>query len=514
MLITIYPPRAPSASALFVYTYKKANKKYRSERLRKADRLFGPLGNVRASSGKRNYAVIRATILLVVLALAIYTAFFRLGAGGWHADEPIYRDSGLEYIRDNNFRSNLEHPFLAKYILGVTQVMLGSSEPEVIRIPAAVAFLLTGLTLFFFARRVAGFWVGVLALALWTISPLALMFGRVATLEVFVGFFSTLALYFGWRWAESRKWTYAGWTGVAAGLAVTSKPVGILILPAILFAGLLKIGISRRLVIQSQLLLLVTTAVALATYIPMGSQAPSAIQYMFEFQSAHSARGHPVSLGGTIYQFPPWWAHLWWQWEVYGTLATLSLGIAIVVALLRRHHLDLYLLTAVLIPFLFLSFYVDFKLSSYFYVWQPPLILLLALAAGKLPRWRTTTGIALAALLLVPFVYLGAQAVMAPNYIQPGKYTRVAEYLESINHARGPILVWGQRSVFGAELPEAQTLTSPGEKPRGESIETILVEESFSSRHANPRIEKYLENHSDEFNLTHTVKDIDIYTRE
>lgn len=492
----------------------------------------GALETVRASSAGRNHAVLRATVLLFVLALGLYTAFFRLGAGGWHVDEPTYRDAGLEYIQDNDFRSNLEHPFLAKYLLGVTQVVLGSSEREAVRIPAAGAFLLTGITLFLLGRRVAGFWIGVLALALWTISPLALTFGRVATLEVFVGFFSTLALYLGWRWAESRRWSYAGWTGAAAGLAVTSKPVGILVLPAILFAGLLKMRISWRLVIQGLLLLVVTVATALATYIPLGSQIPEAIRYMFEFQSAHSAKGHPTYVGEAIYRFPPWWAHLWWQWQFYGTLATLSLGAAIVIVLLRRNQLGFYLLAAVLVPFLFLSFYVDFKLFPYFYAWQPPLILLLALAAGELARWRiswwrTTTGVALATLLLVPFAYLGAQAVMAPSQIQPDKYSRVAEYLKSTNHHRGPILVWGARGPFSAELPEAQVLPRPKQKPLGKKIETdtkqkplgkkietVLVEKSFAIRRDRPRVERYLENNSDEFNLTHTVEDIDIYTRE
>src|SRR3712207_9594690 len=84
---------------------------------------------------------------------------------------------------------------------------------------AATATLLTGLVLFAFARRVAGYWVGVLALALWTISPLTLDFGRDATLEVFLIFFSTLALYLGWRWAESGSWWFAGFAGVALGLA-------------------------------------------------------------------------------------------------------------------------------------------------------------------------------------------------------------------------------------------------------------------------------------------------------
>ena len=153
--------------------------------------------------GLLDHRALRAVVLVAVLLLAAYTAFFRLGAEDWHTDEQTYQKAGLAYVRDGNFNPNQEHPFLAKYILGVTQVVSGSSEAGVVRIPAAAASLLTGLVLFAFGRRAAGYWVGVLALALWTISPLTLDFGRDATLEVFLIFFSTLALYLGWRWAEA-----------------------------------------------------------------------------------------------------------------------------------------------------------------------------------------------------------------------------------------------------------------------------------------------------------------------
>ena len=206
-------------------------------------------------------------------------------------------------------------------------------------------------------------------------------------------------------------------------MATASKPVGILFLPAILFAGLLTIRISRRFGFQSLLVGIATAATALATYIPIGRKAPSAIRYMFEFQARHGANGHPVKINDVIYRFPPWWAHLWWQWEFYGTLPTLSLGVAVVIALLRRRPLDLYLLAAALITFLFLSFYIRFKLSSYFYEWQPPLILLLVLAAEKLAQWRTTewrnTGVIFTVLLLAPFALLGVGAVQATSQIQP-----------------------------------------------------------------------------------------------
>src|SRR5215212_4399831 len=239
---------------------------------------------------------LHAFVLMAVLLLAAYTAFFRLGFEDWHTDEPIYSKAGLAYVQEGDFSINQEHPFLAKYVLGVAQVVFGSSEAGVVRIPAATASLLTGLVLFAFGRRAAGYWVGVLALALWTISPLTLTFGRDATIEIFLIFFSTLALYLGWRRGEGGSWWFAGICGVAVGLATASKLVGILFLPAILVVGLLKIGLCRRLVFGGMVVGLAALATVLITYAPAWSEAPSAIQYRFEKQSRHNASGHWVDI--------------------------------------------------------------------------------------------------------------------------------------------------------------------------------------------------------------------------
>ena len=443
---------------------------------------------------------LRAAVLVAVLLLAAYTSFFRLGDEDWRTDEQTYQKAGLAYVRDGNFNPNQEHPFLAKYILGLTQVVSGSSDAGVVRIPAATATLLTGLVLFAFARRVAGYWVGVVALALWTISPLTLDFGRDATLEIFLIFFSTLALYLGWRWAEGGSWWFAGFCGVAVGLATASKLVGILFLPAIVLVGLLKIGVGRRLVFGGMVVGLAALATVLITYAPVWSEAPSAIRYMFEFQSEHNDRGARQKINGVVYRFPPWWAHLWWQWELYGTLASLSLGVVIVVTLLRRRALELYLLLAALVPFLVLSFYVQVKLNPYFGAWQPPLILLLAVVAGKLAQQGITRGI-FAVLLLAPFVYLGTQTVQAVSQIQPSINVAIAQHLKDTGHDQGTILAQG--GMLGEHLPEARVLEKP-EDAQGEEIEAVILNsDSYRRRHEATR--NYLAADRDEFKLSYTT---------
>ena len=443
---------------------------------------------------------LHAFVLMAVLLLAAYTAFFRLGFEDWHTDEPIYSKAGLAYIQEGDFSINQEHPFLAKYVLGVAQVVSGSSETEAVRMPAATASLLTGLVLFAFGRRVAGYWAGVLALALWTISPLTLTFGRDATIEIFLIFFSTLALYLGWRWAESGSWWFAGFGGAAVGLATASKLVGILFLPAILLVGLLKIGLGRRLVFGGTLVSLAALATVLITYAPAWSEAPSAIRYMFEFQSQHNDRGARQKINGVVYKFPPWWAHLWWQWEFYGTLASLSLGVAVVVTLLRRRALELYLLLAALVPFLVLSFYVQVKLHPYFGAWQPPLILLLAVVAGKLAQQGITRGI-FAVLLLAPFVYLGTQTVQAVKQIQPSTNVAIAQHLKDTGHDQGTIL--DQGGTLREHLPEARVLEKP-EDAQGEEVEAVILNsDSYRPRHE--AIRNYLEADRDEFELSYTT---------
>ena len=458
---------------------------------------------------------LRAAVLIAVLLLAAYTAFFRLGLQDWHADEPTYRQAGLSYVRDGNFNPNQEHPFLAKYILGITQVVSGSQDAGAVRIPAATATLLTGLVLFAFARRVAGYWSGVLALGLWTISPLTLDFGRDATLEVFLIFFSTLALYLGWRWAERGSWWFAGFAGVALGLATASKLTGILFLPAILLVGLLKIGLSRRLVFQGMLVGLAAVATVLATYAPAWSEAPSAIQYIFEKQSRHNARGHWVEINGVTYKFSPWWAYLWWQWELYGTLASLSLAVAVVVTLLRRRALELYLLLAALVPFLVLSFYVQVKLSHYFGAWQPPLILLLAIVSAKLLQQGVSTGgrgvarVILAVLMLAPFVYLGAQALQSVSQKQTGPNLAVAQHLKDTGHDRGNMLVHSGR--IKEYLPKEARVLDKLEDAQGKEIDVVIINRN-SYRPRQAKITDYLESNKDQFEHSYSRGTMDVYT--
>ncbi len=171
------------------------------------------------------------------------------------------------------------------------------------------------------------------------------------------------------------------------------------------------------------------------------------------------------------------------------------------------------------------------KLSHYYGAWQPPLILLVALMAGELARWRFAAGqgaIAgglVATLLLVPFAYLGVDSVQAISQVQPGPRSAVAEHLEDTGHDKGLILVSGTGGVIQSYLPEAQVLNDP-EDAQGEEIEAVVVDSNTSERKPNRSVESYLASNKDRFELTYTavkkdknepsksVGEIEVYTRK
>ena len=179
------------------------------------------------------------------------------------------------------------------------------------------------------------------------------------------------------------------------------------------------------------------------------------------------------------------------------------------------------MLAAALVPFLVLSFLAQVKLVHYYSVWQPPLILLLALVAGKLAR-RGVTGAIFAILLLAPFIYLGAETVKEVSELQPGPYAAAAEYLEYTGHEKSPILVWGHGSVVQAYLPEARVIYD-SEHTRienlatqhpEEEIEAVIVDTNATKRKPRPEIEEYLAKNGDELPLTYTSKRLEIYTHK
>jgi hypothetical protein len=111
---------------------------------------------------------------------------------------------------------------------------------------------------------------------------------RLALLEPIAGLFLIIALYQGWRWAETGRWRWALAAGATAGLAAGAKVSGVLVLPVVI-GGVVVIRRFPGGHLRRAALVVLCAASALATYLPLGRRAFDAIRYMYWFQSRHQS---------------------------------------------------------------------------------------------------------------------------------------------------------------------------------------------------------------------------------
>ena len=151
---------------------------------------------------------------------------------------------------------NLEHPPLAKYFLA--GVMLLSDEPLAWKLPGLILGLAIMFLAYSVARRVFGAAEGVVAATFIFTEQTVKAMSMVAMLDIYLAFFTLLALYLAVRFRG--VWP----SSLALGLAISAKMSGAFAVPALLASSVGK-GLPRRLPV----IILVPAAVYLATSIPV-----------------------------------------------------------------------------------------------------------------------------------------------------------------------------------------------------------------------------------------------------
>jgi 4-amino-4-deoxy-L-arabinose transferase-like glycosyltransferase len=341
-----------------------------------------------AHAGVRLWAG-RITVASGVLVWGLLQNVWRLGAGNWASDEKLYAEVGWEYVHGRVTR-NMEHPPLAKYLIGAFEVVFGHSAGGA-RAAAVAATLGTALVLWRWAWREAGWWCGVLAGGMWLLLPhradgLGQRLDRYAMLDPFVACAAVLALYCGWRWSRGGRWPWVLATGVAAAMACTAKANGVMVVPVIAI-GVLLSRRSWRTVGQLAVGGLAAAATAAVVYLPVRDPV-GAVRYLLRFQSRHSANGHRVLVRGVLYpHHPPWWADLWFTRSAFGGALAGALAVAVLAAVVLRRDALVTWLAAGAGSFLFFQSLVSgVTLPHYVLAWLPELTLLAALGGHELVR--------------------------------------------------------------------------------------------------------------------------------
>ncbi|MFF2996673.1 glycosyltransferase family 39 protein [Streptomyces sp. NPDC057950] len=207
--------------------------------------------------------------LLAQMAVAMVTAAARQTPT---IDEPVYVGTAVVYTREHSLRYNPEHPPLGKLIIGAglvfahphldahatdDQTALGrrllygsGNDPWRVmfwaRLPVIVLTLLFGLVVLAFARELVGAVGGLVALALYTLSPDVIANGSLATLDVPAAGFVLTSAWLVWRARRRRPLPHLALAGVALGAALATKMSTLPAAPVLLLLAVLSFRHTRR----------------------------------------------------------------------------------------------------------------------------------------------------------------------------------------------------------------------------------------------------------------------------
>ena len=123
-----------------------------------------------------------------------------------------------------------------------------NSRPDLMlflgRLPVLVLSLLLGILVYRWAKRLYGRRAGVVALFFYAFSPTVISQSGLATQDLGVAFFVTLALYHFWKFCRGPSFRLLFATGVSIGLALASKHNALLLIPSLLV--LVLVGVWAR----------------------------------------------------------------------------------------------------------------------------------------------------------------------------------------------------------------------------------------------------------------------------
>jgi len=161
-------------------------------------------------------------------------------------DEPIHFACGLEYLSEHVYRYEPQHPPLARALAALLPYLagarpagepLGVRETEVVatrsgnprrfltlmRIGILPFFVLASLVVYLWARHGFGGEVGVMATALFTLTPAVLAHSGLATTDMALTACLGAAFYALLRWAESPTWPRTALLAVTAAAGLLAK---------------------------------------------------------------------------------------------------------------------------------------------------------------------------------------------------------------------------------------------------------------------------------------------------
>ncbi|MHA1617567.1 MAG: ArnT family glycosyltransferase [Candidatus Njordarchaeales archaeon] len=337
---------------------------------------------------------IRSLMIIAISAtiiLALATRVTSLNEPGFTCDEITYVEAGIKYLKYFDFEYNVEHPPLAKYLIGLSVLALGTTEFSA-RLPIAILGTLTCLIVFFLAKELYDQYTALLSSILIALSTYHIAHSRVATLDVPLTFFYVLTILLFWKGLKNR-W-YLLFSGIALGLAIATKYTGIYLyfiigVYLIIYENLIKyrhsilsINLSKELLVAA--FLSIGTFIVVAPFLLSSSisvtyldlEVPLITKSVYR-NFHHLQTGHANYFIGEVTNAPPPWFYLVYLTFRLPIPMIIFFGLGLAYALYKRSRQEVLLLLWILIPLGIFSFQ-KVKLLHYLVPIIPPLCILAA----------------------------------------------------------------------------------------------------------------------------------------
>ena len=184
--------------------------------------------------------IIIGTIILIALGLRV-----------WNLEKPDITADEFHYISESrrlldkdpyisirhhafkHAKPNMGHPFLAQVIGAIVFKLTGRSIFTA-RLPSVLFAILTLFLLFFFNKKLGGKTV-IISVLLFAVLPFAVRFNRDAHLDTLLTFWTTLVALSIWRYDQRQNIFWLILSGIAGGLAISTKLNGVIALILAIF---------------------------------------------------------------------------------------------------------------------------------------------------------------------------------------------------------------------------------------------------------------------------------------
>lgn len=279
-------------------------------------------------------------IYVLLIACAIW---FLLNLDGALGCDEVLKTSGTSFLLFGGPVANLNHPPLAKILLGIGPVFLGETSVGwrvVTPFFALGTIYLTYRIGVLLKNRTVGFLAAVAVALTHLFASHAVM----AMLDVYIAFFAVLLLFLTLSYfrkmempAKDEK-LYLLVMGAASCAIFLSKYYGLFFAAAtylVLLWRWRRVGSDGDLstLARHKFFLLGHGVVALLAYLPILIRIGEVTRYIGEAQAFVSeiVGGNRILVAGTVYDGAPVWSYLWWLWEYGGWFYLLGLAVLLYV---------------------------------------------------------------------------------------------------------------------------------------------------------------------------------------